>query len=385
LQQGTSIRGLRVRSWRIRAVGKFGLAATAMILAAAGVAFLWQTANRHDRSAVPTTDEVSASGTRDPKAADAYRLGLQGLRVGTSEGFRQALEYFKEATDADPKFIAAYARLFETHLMVEDYDVATMPGIAEQLEKLSIKLTQLAPTNAEAHAAKALVLFLNEWKWAEAENEFKQALELDPECRMALTYYGYFLTRERRASEARKVLERALALDRISPLVTKFLGHCEYVQHHYDKALLFYLHASALNDRYPSGYYWAGRAYLAMTNYPAALDELEHHEARLAIDQSDASFKVYREALDKDGSKGYWTKRVELAKYQPPYFQQPYKFAEYYARLGNKPQALAWLTQALPERDSMVNLLVDEFWDEFREDKQFKEILAKVGLDRSAR
>jgi tetratricopeptide (TPR) repeat protein len=145
---------------------------------------------------------------------------LQSLRVGTSEEFRRALGYFQDALDADPSFVAAYARLFEAHLMVVDDDVATMPGTPEQLEKLSEQLTKLAPTNAETHAARAIVFFLNEWKWVEAENEFKQALKADPNCRMALTYYGYFLTRQRRASEARAVLERALASDRISPLIS---------------------------------------------------------------------------------------------------------------------------------------------------------------------
>ena len=381
LGQGKSVKQKRTRQQRWAVAKKTLVAAAALILVVAGVVFLWQTISRHNPPAVPSADEVGAVGTSNPKAADAYRLGLQSLRVGTSEEFRRALGYFQDALDADPSFVAAYARLFEAHLMVVDDDVATMPGTPEQLEKLSEQLTKLAPTNAETHAAKAIVFFLNEWKWVEAENEFKQALKADPNCRMALTYYGYFLTRQRRASEARAVLERALAWDRISPLINKFLGHCYYVQRDYEKALPFYLHASALDTRYPSAYYWAGRVDLAITNYPAALDELEHYESQLAIDLPTGwRFDLYREALQKQGSRGYWMKRIELAKDQAPFSQSPYKYAEYCARLGDKSQALAWLEKALAQRDSMENLLVDEFWDDFRQDPKFQEILRKVGL-----
>ena len=63
--------------------------------------------------------------------------------------------------------------------MGEDYDMhIEPPDKAVQLSKLSTNLVKLAPTNAETHAALAIVHFLNEWKWKEAEDEFKEALEL---------------------------------------------------------------------------------------------------------------------------------------------------------------------------------------------------------------
>src|SRR5437870_12773434 len=102
------------------------------------------------------------------------------MRWRARQGFRQALADFTAARKADPPFVSAHARLFEIYLMGEDYDMHNEPPEkAEQLSKLSANLVKLAPTNAETHAARAIVRFLNEWKWKEADDEFKQALKLD--------------------------------------------------------------------------------------------------------------------------------------------------------------------------------------------------------------
>src|SRR5207249_2985429 len=155
--------------------------------------------------------------------------------------------------------------------------------------------------------------------------------------------------------------------DSTSPLITKFLGHCEYVQRHYEKALPLYLHASALDSRYPGGYYWAGRAYLAMTNYPAALDEMEQHELkRGGLEPSYISnrYKKYREALEK-GARSYWMNRTPTPSDEGARIPTAYHRAERFAHLRDKTNALAWLEKALAQRDSMENLLMDEFWDDF--------------------
>src|SRR5206468_7438518 len=139
-----------------------------------------------------TGNEDGAAGTRITEAAQAYGRGMRGLRRGSAEGFHQARENFTAATVADPQFLAAHARLFETYLMSQDYDVFSIAGKEEYLEKLSANLMRLSPTNAESRAALAIMLFLNKWRWTEAEIEFKAALKANHDCRMALVYYGFF-------------------------------------------------------------------------------------------------------------------------------------------------------------------------------------------------
>jgi hypothetical protein len=65
--------------------------------------------------------------------------------------------------------------------------------------------------------------------------------------------------------------------------------------------------------------------------------------------------------------------------------QVPYWYAECHARAGHKAEALAGLEEAFKQHDTLENLLVDEFWDPYRNEREFKEVLRKVGLDKWAR
>jgi tetratricopeptide (TPR) repeat protein len=385
LQRGESVKRHHVWQKWLRIARRFGLGTIAVALAAAMVILLWQTINRHSPPALQSASEDGNAATLSAEAAEAYKVGIPGLGRGTPQGFRVALENFSAAIEADPKFVAAHARLFETYLMSEDYDVPFIDGKAEKLNELSARLLKVAPTNAETHAALAIVHFLNEWKWPEAEAEFQHALKADGNCRMALTYYGYFLTRQLRVSEAHAVLERARALYPNSPLITKFLGHCEFAQRHYEKALSSYQQASVLDPNYPSAYYWAGRAYFGLTNYPQGLAELEQHELKQGSDTAwtQECYRSYRAALEQVGPQGFWSNgeilEQEEARARTPYLS--YAFAMRYARAGAKQQALARLEKAFAQHDSMENLLVDEVWDEYHREPRFKHILKKVGLD----
>jgi serine/threonine protein kinase len=383
LQQGRSLKSQRTWQQRLRAARHAGWAATALALAATAGIFLWQTIGPQFPRGVPPVNEDGTAGTRNPKAAEAYNLGLPGLRRGTSEGFLKAREAFNDAITADPKFVAAYARLFEVYLMSEDHSIPFIDGKSNKLNELSVTLMKLAPTNAESHAALAIVRFLNEWKWDEAEREFKHALELDPNCRMALTYYGYFLTRQRRDKVARPLLERARALAPTAPLIAKLLGHCEFVARRYEAALPFYESASEHEPSYPSGHYWAGRVYVALTNYPQALVEMERYELKQGLQPY--RYEEYRKVLETAGPSGFWTNWLaDIQQDGEGRTGTPllaYTKAMAYARLRDTQPALAWLEKAFNEHDSMEHLLVDEVWDDYRREPRFKAVLKNIGLE----
>lgn len=207
--------------------------------------------------------------------------------------------------------------------MSEDYDMFNAPvgpegqGKAEQFINLATNLCQLSKDAAETHAAQAVVLFLNEWRWDDAEKEFKAALNADPDCRMALVYCGYMLTRQLRAKEANAVLKRALKHDEDSPLIIKFLGHCEYLSRDYDSALKLYWKASELGKpTYPSGYYWAMRVNFVLGNYEQALDDLEDHEKRQGLQLGPEVYETFRQALEK-GSLTFRRPRTVLGPRAP--------------------------------------------------------------------
>ena len=147
--------------------------------------------------------------------------------------------------------------------------------------------------------------------------------------------------------------------------------------------------ASALEPSYGSGRYWSGRAYLAMTNDLQALEEFRQFGLKQDRFQSWAPWlkKGLRGVLEKEGARGLWIKLLEMdaadagdKEARPPYF-----CAECYARLGDTDQALEWLEKAYDRRQGGEHLLFDEFWNRFRRERRFEEIVEKVGLEPWAR
>jgi tetratricopeptide (TPR) repeat protein len=316
LAQGRSVMRHRIWRRRLQTARSVGVAAVAIVLAVVGGIFLWQTAKQRGAPVFLAGEGGEALQSHNAKAIEAYNTGLPGLLRATPDGYRRALDYFGRAIELDPKFVNAYARLFETHLLCADRGLSTPPGPAEKLAELATTLQKLAPTNADTHAAVAVVRFLNERRWNDAETEFNKALATDPNCRMALTYYGYFLTRLRKPEQARKVLERAQRLYPASPVIAKFIGHCEYAQRHFEQAL--FLYASVYTDlepNYPSVHYWAGRASMAMTNYfegARQFQEVDKLGANAA--SAAANYEKRQKAVDKDGSQGFWAALIAEQK-----------------------------------------------------------------------
>ncbi len=386
LQRGKSLAETRRSQRQARTVLRTAVAGVIGLVLVFGLTMLWRHAQESGVRTGSNLQASEAAGTRNVAAAEAYRLGLPGLRRGTTEGFRQAVQQFSAAVAADPKFVAAHGRLFECYLMSEDHGLPIqIQGKSYVLQQLAANLVKLAATNAETHAALAIVRFINEWNWTEAEAEFRQALQVDPHCRMALTYYGYFLTRIGRAREAREVLEQARQHNPESPLIVKFLGHCDFLERDYEKALESYLKASELEPSYPGSHYWAGRAYLGLTNYLQALDEFREFEQTRGyrIPRETWLLPSLRGRLATNGPRAFWSELVEQENValHDATLQSPYFYAECHARLGETNRAMESLAKAVAQHQGGEHLLFDEFWDPFRGQQEYKRIATKIGLD----
>src|SRR5208282_1095438 len=92
----------------------------------------------------------------------------------------EALRRFQAAIDADPTFAPAYASLAATYS-----DLGTVSKGEPPLETrpkafaAAQKAVELDPQLVEAHVVLADTL-AEDWRWSEAEAEYKRAVELSP-------------------------------------------------------------------------------------------------------------------------------------------------------------------------------------------------------------
>ena len=122
----------------------------------------------------------------DRSAADentaAYQLYLKGRffwNKRTGDDLKKALDYFNQAVAADPKYALAYAGISDVYQLLPNYSADAPKDCLPKAEASAKKALELDNTLAEAHNSLAYGL-AQRFEFAEAEKEFKRAIELNP-------------------------------------------------------------------------------------------------------------------------------------------------------------------------------------------------------------
>jgi len=146
-----------------------------------------------------------AAVTADPDAYDYYLRGRQFFHQRRKKSMLFARQMFERAVERDPGFARAHAGIADASAFLAQHyqDEATGDNI-RRADAASQRALELNPDLAEARAARGFALSLMN-RFDEAEQEFRQAMELDSGQFEARYAYA-------RACFQRGELERALAL-----------------------------------------------------------------------------------------------------------------------------------------------------------------------------
>src|SRR5438093_2914255 len=113
----------------------------------------------------------------------AYELYLQGrfeLSKFTEKGFANSIQLFRQAIALDATFALAYAGLAEAYNLTAFWGYLAPRDAIPEAKKAAQRALELDPELAEAHTPLAYTQFQYEWKFKEAEMEFKEAIRLNP-------------------------------------------------------------------------------------------------------------------------------------------------------------------------------------------------------------
>ena len=145
---------------------------------------------------------------------------------------------FEQSIAADPNYALAYAGLAETYNVIPSYRAGiTSRQAASLADAATRKALELDDSLPEAHLARADFLSFS-WKWAEAEQEYRRAIELDPNSATAHYLYAFgLLVPQKKFDQAVEEFRLALSLDPLSPIVNTNYAATLMDAHRYPEAL----------------------------------------------------------------------------------------------------------------------------------------------------
>ena len=313
--------------------------------------------------------------TENLELHNLYLLGRYHWRRLTEEHARKSQQYFEKAIELDPSFAPAHAGLAAIH----QGGLALLPPrvAIPRARRAAERALELDPSSGDAHGALALVTIFHERNWPDALFHCKKALESDPNGWWAHNCYALYLSAAGRHDEAIVEIERAIALDPVSPLKLENAAAHYYWAGRYGQALEHCERCFSIDPDFSWAHLFVG------------LVEIQNGR----LDNAIASFEKGR--FPAKGFLGYAlgasgeTDRAReiLESIEPGIESQTdsqYTAALVHFGLGDVERCFDSLEESTKE-NPVITLMsawmnVDPFWDPLRDHARFQTVLSRMSF-----
>lgn len=327
--------------------------------------------------------KLTQNYTSNPEAYQFYLKGRFYWNKRTAENLKKAIEQFKAAADKDPNFALAYVGLADSYALLEQYTGTPPSETLPQAKAYAELALQIDGRLAEAHTSLGFINY-NLWQWAEAEKEFRRAIELNPNYPTAHHWYYIYLRDTGRYDEALAEIKRAQELDPLSLVINASLSRAYLLKNDVNSFLEQTEKMIELYPNYAPNHSYLGLAYIKQERFTEAVAE-----ARKAVEldrsSTSLSFLGYTYAVS---GKEYEANAV-LKELKEKYARREAlgrEVAAVYAGLGKKDQALGWLEKDFQIRSGdLASITWHPTFDSLRGDPRFTDLLRRMNLPPSIR
>jgi DNA-binding winged helix-turn-helix (wHTH) protein/Tfp pilus assembly protein PilF len=315
--------------------------------------------------------------------AEAYELYVRGryhALKATPPEIQTAISYFRQAIALDPTYALAYVGLADAYRSFPLNSDMPPDEFFPRAKAALQKTVAIDDTLAEAHAVLGFTIFWYDWDWGAAEDQYRRALELDPNSADAHLAYAHLLSNTGRHTEALAEAKRARELYplnlRTNALEGQFLNHAGRT----DEALARLRKTFELDLNYLLAHLFAWSAYVEKGMYGEAIAEARRARELNDLSAQPGAYLGY--ALAKSGKRLEALAELEgLLELSNERYVPPYLIALLYNGPGERDEALSWLERGCEQRDpKMVFLMVEPKWNDFHSEPRFQDLLRRVGL-----
>ena len=323
---------------------------------------------------------LAEAGSMDHAAYDAFLHGRFHLWKVTRPSIERAIEYFRQATEIDPRMAVAYAGLADCYdILPITSDVRPREAFpkAEQAAMQALKIDQGL---AEAHCALSSVRFWYNWDWHASAEHSRRAIVRNTNYALAHLRYGHLLSNTGRHEQAIAEIDLARQLDPFSPITNTLCAQFRFQARRYDEVLPLLARALEIDPNFFVAHIVFAKMYQFLGRYDEALIAAQKARQFSGGNTEAISLIGYTYALMKRRAEAEEVLR-ELQRLTPQKFVPPYNLATVFLGLGESEKALDYLEKAYQERDvHMVFLNVEPKWESLRGSPRFQSLLHRIAL-----
>jgi tetratricopeptide (TPR) repeat protein len=311
---------------------------------------------------------------------EAYQLYLKGRFYWNKRNkadIYRAIEHYSQAVSVDPNYALAYSGLADAYAILQGYDKSVSPLESHtKAREYALKALSLNDSLSEAHVSLGMIIHIVDFDFAEAEREFKRAIELDPKNASAYLNYAQLLIGLLRFDEAEANFRRALELEPVSQNINRNYGSFLMFARRYDESEKQLRKTVELDPIFQVGYFTLANTLQLQGRYAESVEA--YAKAREVAGKPEEAAAM-RASFKKGGWRGFV---LDFSKYDWMSDNRPkYIDATRLASIGENQRAVEALEDAFAERESFITLLkVDPRLDPLRDDPRFQELLRKVGF-----
>jgi DNA-binding SARP family transcriptional activator len=337
----------------------------------------------HERGAGSAVGETR--GRAEPAhyvaAQELYLRGSDPALLRNDSGVEKRLQYFLEAVALDSTYGLAYSGLAATYvrLAMSDRSGFSAKELQARAEVAAARGVALADSVGETHAVLGLIR-MRAHDFAAAEDEFRQAIALDPsDASMHESLAGFYLVTGR-PREGLAEAQRALELDPLSSAAIADFAHALLFNGRCDEALAQLRRIASVRPPLLRAAPIAAQCYAAQRRWVTAVAVLQPQRDRDPVSLALSGYLLARagqreQALEVEAALlERWRKRHEGAEH----------IAEVYAGLGDLDMAFAWLDRALDDGSLVLNPwwgeVVEPGFQPLQRDRRFRRVRQRLDL-----
>jgi len=335
---------------------------------------------REIQAALTPQEQARLEGKRlvDPKVYELYLKGRERFSMGVEKDLREAIALFQQAIARDPRDARSWAGVADSWALLSDFYLPPREAMPKAREAAETAL-RLDDSLADAHTSLGLVLMWYDWKWADAEKEFRLALERNPGYAAAHDGYATLLVALGRNAEWPPQSQLARSLDPLSAMFPSNAGWNFIMSRQPGEAVPALRRSVELEPAYGVAHAILAIAYAQLGQRAEALAAA--HKAS-EVDDSPLTAATAGGAVAMAGdSSGARAMLALLENASQTRYVCPYEVGMIHLILGEKDEAFRLFEKAYEVRSACMPFLkVDPRLDPIRQDPRYKDLLARLAF-----